>query len=102
MGLLNALTSLFKGLDFGRIDPNDLQIGWRVELELDQAEREGDAQLAAALDKYGLSSMGHWEKVKNALDERHMANPEYQAALTRVRAEHQQQMMNAAMKGPPK
>ncbi|MEZ4329403.1 MAG: hypothetical protein R3B40_29505 [Polyangiales bacterium] len=96
MGLLDSIKGLFQKLDYGNIDPASVDVCWRVDHELEQARYKGEAPLAAALQKHGLTSLDHWEKVKEALIDRHHQNPEFEAAMLRVRQEYQQQLMRGS------
>lgn len=52
---------------------------WRIEHELDQAER-GEQSTEDALRKLGLKSVAQAERVKGAYGQRHMGNPAFQQA----------------------
>lgn len=104
MGLLDAILGLFGGsakIDYGKINPDDIEAYWRVDHDVDQGERAGPAELAQALAKWGLKDMAHWEKVKEALAVRHNSNPEFAMAASRVQYEAQMANMAGSYQMPP-
>ncbi len=105
MGILDAILGLFGGgnakVDFGKINPDDVEAYWRVDHDVDQGERAGAAELAQALAKWGLKDLAHWEKVKGALGERHSSNPEFSMAASRVQYELQMKSMQGSYQMPP-
>jgi hypothetical protein len=105
MGLLDIILGIFGGkqkpVDFGKVNPDDIEAYWRVDHDVDQAERKGAGELAAALAKWGLRDMAHWEQVKAALVERHGDNPEFSMAASRVGYELQAQNMAGSYQMPP-
>ncbi len=103
MRLLDIVLSLFKGtskLDFGRLDPDDLEVYWRADHQIDQAERRGAAELAAALASWGLRDLDHWEKAKSGLLGRHGNNPEFKMAGLRVNFDIQLAHMSSSYEMP--
>jgi hypothetical protein len=86
---LFSLLGFTRRVDFGKVDPNDVEAYWRLERDIDQAERKGRAELAAALSAWGLRDMKHYEAVKEALNERHGNNPDFSMAAARVNFEAQ-------------
>jgi hypothetical protein len=88
MGFLDVLKELFGGgggaVNFGNVNADDIESRWIVDHELDQAERAGPAELAAALAKWGLKSMDHWEDVQGALHQRYGNDPDFTMAAGRV------------------
>ena len=96
MGLLDLILGMFAGkksVNFGNVDPDNIESFWIVDHELDQAERESPQALATALAKWGLKSMDHWEEVQGALHQRHGQNPDFNMAAARV----QQRVQTANM-----
>ncbi len=104
MSLLDLLLDIFRrprAPDFGQVDPDDLEAYWRLDHDVDQAERKGPAALAAALARWGLNDKAHAERVQAALAERHGAKPEFAMAAARVQYEQQLANMAAAYQLPP-
>ncbi len=104
MGLLDAILGLFGGpakVDYGKINPDDVEAYWRVDHDVDQGERAGPAELAQALAKWGLKDMAHWEKVKEALAVRHNGNPEFAMAASRVQYQAQMASVSSSYQMPP-
>ncbi len=104
MGLLDIILGMFGGsakVDFGKVNPDDVEAYWRADHDIDQGERAGPAELAAALGKWGLKDMDHWEKVKGALGERHVNNPEFSMAASRVNFDEQMKSMAGSYQMPP-
>jgi hypothetical protein len=104
MGLLDTILGLFgkpRPIDFGKIDPDDVEAYWRVDHDVDQAERAGPAQLAQALATWGLRDMAHWEQVQGALAERHQANPQFAMAASRVQMQAQMASIAGTYQLPP-
>jgi len=96
MGLLDIILGMFgrkKAVDFGKVNPDDIESYWLVDHQLDQAEREGPQALQACLARWGLSSMDHWDQVKGALYQRHGHHPDFNMAAARV----QQRVQTAEM-----
>lgn len=80
MSILDFFSNLFGGGDpFGGHNPDDLEMFWRIEHELDQAER-GEQSIQEALQKLNLKSVAQAERVKGAYGQRHMGNPAFQQA----------------------
>ncbi len=80
MSILEFFSNLLGGGDpFGGHNPDDLEMFWRIEHELDQAERGVQTQ-EQALQKLNLKSVAQAERVKGAFAERHMGNPAFQQA----------------------
>lgn len=80
MSILDFFSNLFGGGDpYGGHDPNDLEMFWRIEHELDQAER-GAQTTEQALQKLNLKSVAQAERVKGAYGQRHMGDPAFQQA----------------------
>ncbi|MCA9674053.1 MAG: hypothetical protein H6708_34040 [Kofleriaceae bacterium] len=101
MGLLDVILGIFGGggggggkVNFGNVNPDDIESYWVVDHEIDQAERAGEAELAAAFARWGLKNMDHWEQVKGALYQRHGQNPDFSMAAGRV--QHRIQMASVA------
>lgn len=94
MGFLDIIKGILGGdsgpVSFGNVDPDDIESYWLVDHELDQAERQGEEALSAALAKWGLKSMSHWEDVQGALYQKHGQNPDFTMAASRV--QHRVQM----------
>jgi hypothetical protein len=102
MGFIDALLGIFSGkVDFGKIDPDDIEAYWRADHDIDQAEREGEAELAQALARWGLADLAHWEKVESALLDRHKDNPAFAMAASRVGFEVQMQSVAHTYRIPP-
>jgi len=96
MGFLDIILGLFggkKSVNFGNVNPDDIESYWLVDHELDQAERESPQAHQACLAKWGLKSMDHWDQVKGELYQRHGQNPDFNMAAARV----QQRVQNANM-----
>ncbi len=90
MSIIDVIIGLFSSdssNDFAGQDPDDMDIYWRMDHDIDQAEREGEQALAAALQKYNLKSMDHWETVSGNYCQRHQGNPEFMCASTKVNTE---------------
>lgn len=82
MSIFDFITNLFGGGDpFGGLDPNDLEMFWKIEHELDQAER-GHQTEAQALQKLNLKSRSQAENVMGAYSQRHGTNPAFAQAAT--------------------
>lgn len=80
MSFFDMISGLFGGGDpFGGLDPNDLEMFWKIEHELDQAER-GEQTETQALQKLGLGSVSKARNVMGEYGQRHMGNPAFQQA----------------------
>lgn len=80
MSFFDMISGLFGGGDpFGGLDPNDLEMFWKIEHELDLAER-GEQTEEQALQKLRLSSVSKARKVMGEYGQRHMGNPAFQQA----------------------
>ncbi len=101
MALLDVFKSLFGRLDYGKVNPQDLDAALLLDLRIDGARRAGAAALEALLSEYGLKNSSHWEKIKEDVVGRNASNPDYPAALQRAAAEYSKLLMSSAMKGPP-
>jgi hypothetical protein len=105
MSIIDLILGLFGGkkkIDFGRLHPDDIDGYWRVDHDLDQAERRGGNATAEALAKYGLRSTDHAEEVKHAIFEKHGQTPEFKMAGLRVAFDIQVgEMQNGAYQFPP-
>jgi hypothetical protein len=104
MGLLDMILGLFGGqkkVDFGTINPDDVDGHYRVDHELDQAERQGPAALAQALARYQLRSLEHWSEIQASFFERFGQTPDFKMAALRVGFEIQIQNMGASYQFPP-
>lgn len=104
MRVLDRVLRVFRRaqpIDYGAIDPDDLEAYWRLEHDVDHAERHGDGALAAALRRWGLADREHVERVKLALDARHRANPAFAMAAVRVQYERQLARMATTYALPP-
>ncbi len=89
--MLDWIMSLFgKGRsEFGNLNPDDVDGYYRASHEIDQAERSGPAEHAAALARYGLQNGEHWEEVQGAFARRHQNNPDFMHAAARIGLEMQ-------------
>jgi hypothetical protein len=100
MGLLGTIIgALFGGSsepkdDFAKLDPNDLEAWWRVDHELDQAERESPAALAQVRAHYGVRDEDHWSAVRASFHRRHSKTAEYFMAPGRAQVRVQLQDMS--------
>ncbi len=80
MSILGMISALFGGGDpFAGLDPDDLEMFWKIEHELDQAER-GEQTEAQALQKLGLHSVSQARDVMGQYGQRHLGNPAFQQA----------------------
>lgn len=80
MSIFDMISGLFGGGDpFGGLDPDDLEMFWKIEHELDQAER-GEQTEAQALQKLGLKSVSKARNVMGQYSQRHMGKPAFQQA----------------------
>jgi hypothetical protein len=99
MGLLGSIIgALFGGSsepkdDFARLDPNDLESLWRVDHELDQAERHSEAALAQVRARYGIRNEEHWDAVRASYHRRHGRTADYFMAPGRAQVRAQLQDM---------
>jgi hypothetical protein len=96
MSILDLLLGLFGGprkVDLGRVSPDDLDAYWKIDREVDQAERKGDAALAQVFSSYGIRDRDHFDRIKGALHERHGQNPEFKMGAARVGFEVQMREM---------
>jgi len=82
--LLSWLGSHKPSVDFGKVNPDSVDDYWRLDHDIDQAERKGPAELSAALAKWGLRDLKHVERVKSELFERHGKKPDFSMGAVRV------------------
>lgn len=104
MRVIDRVLAVFRRsppIDYGAVDPDDLEAYWRLEHDVDQAERRGDDALAAALRRWGLADRDHVERVKAALGARHREKPEFAMAAVRVQYERQLARMATGYALPP-
>ena len=103
MGFLDSILGLFGGgkIDYGKIDPDDVEAYWRADHDIDKGERAGEAELVQALAKWGMRSKAHWEEVGSALLDRHKDKPEFAMACTRVSYELQMSSIAHTYQMPP-
>jgi hypothetical protein len=100
MSILDLILGLFgstRKVDFGRINPDDVDAYWKIDREVDQAERKGAADLAQVFSSYGIRDKDHFDSIKGALHQRHGENPEFKMGAVRVGFEVQ--MREMASKG---
>ena len=80
MGLLGKLLSMFGGggggSDFAGLNPDDVNAYARASIEISDAERQGEAELAAAWSRYGIRDEEHWDRVRSAFANKHRHNPD--------------------------
>lgn len=77
--------------EFGNLSPDDVDGYYRASHEIDQAERQGPTELAAAFARYGLKNEDHWDEVRGAFARRHQHNPDFMHAAARVGMQMQMQ-----------
>jgi hypothetical protein len=101
MGFLDSILQMFGKLDYGKLGPDDLENYWRADHDIDQGERAGEAQLAAAFAKWGMRDAAHWEKVEEAILAKHNQNPELAMACSRVGFERAMASISNTYQMPP-
>ncbi len=81
MSIFDVFSKLFGGGGdpFGGLDPDDLEMFWKIEHELDQAER-GAQTTREALQKLRLPSVSKARDVMGEYSQRHMGKPAFQQA----------------------
>jgi hypothetical protein len=73
------------GDPFRGLDPNDVEMYWKLESAIDTGERNGgDPVIKQNLAQYGLKSRSQAEHVMAAYHERHGHTPEFAQAATAV------------------
>lgn len=90
--ILNALINRDTGpkIDFAGLNPDDLEAYFRVDDELDAAEREGgEAARSVVWARYGIKNQDHWENVQYSFLQRHGKSVEYALARTRTQVQTQ-------------
>jgi hypothetical protein len=104
MGILDMVLGLFGGggkVNFGKMNPDNVEDYWRADHEVDQGERQGPDAHRAALAKWGFSSAGAFENAQGAMAQRHQHNPDFAMAASRVQYEVQMQSVAATYQIPP-
>ena len=84
--------------EFAGLDPDDVEMYWRIQHDLDQIEGAPTAAQRPVLDKYNLHSVDHGRGVQAAYHARHGEHPEFEAAARRVRLGRQVQEFRANVK----
>jgi hypothetical protein len=93
--IINALLNRDTGpkIDFAGLNPDDLETYFRVDHELDAAEREGgESARNAVWARYGIKNEDHWNDVQYSFRNRHGGTSEF--ALMRTRAQVQDQIVS--------
>lgn len=85
--------------DFGGWNPDDVDGFWDKVYAIEAAGNEGDAQLEAALAKFGLSSKAQFDDVREAFGQRHGHDASFMQAAIDSRTRSVKQEMTSRMQG---
>lgn len=103
MDLIATVLSWLGGkpsVDFGKVNPDSVDDYWRLDHDMDQAERKGPAQVSAALAKWGLRDVKHVERVKSEIFARLGNTPDFAMGAARVSYAVQMENMASAYQMP--
>ncbi len=81
--------------EFAGLDPDDLEMYWRIEHDLGRIEDAPQSAQRPVLDRYNLRSVDHGRNVQAAYHARHRSDPDFVAAARRVELGRQVQEFRA-------